>query len=99
VSTSERSGSRFLYAPFGDTEAAFLRAEARMAALEDGFKRVELDRAVDREKEKRMEARFDVVDKRLDRIDGLIARLAWLIVAAIVGGLMSFLLGAGLPHV
>jgi hypothetical protein len=96
MNVPQGGGSRFLYAPFQDTQAAFGRAEERLAALEAIAARMELARAVDEEKQKRMEGRFDVVDKRLDRIDALIARLAWLIVAAIVGGVMSVLLGAGL---
>jgi hypothetical protein len=99
--TVERGGggSRFLYAPFQDTQAALGRAEDRLRSLEEIAARIETGRAVDEEKQKRMEARFDVVDKRLDRIDGLVARLAWLIVTAIVGGFMTMLLAGGLPRV
>lgn len=85
-------GSRFLYAPFSDTEAAFQRTEDRLAYVEAASARAETDRAVNEEKQKRMETRFNGIDLRLDRIDALISRLVWLIVAAIVGGLMSFLI-------
>ncbi|MEM7490057.1 MAG: hypothetical protein AAF390_13135 [Pseudomonadota bacterium] len=97
MSVEGTGGSRFLYAPFQDTEAAFRRTEDRLAALEAIAKRIETDQAVNEEKQKRLEARFNQIDKRLDRIDALIARLAWLIVAAILGAFMSFLMKGGLP--
>ncbi len=84
-------GSRFLYAPFQDTEAAFQRTEERLAYIEAASVRLETERAVNAEKQKRLDGRFNHIDLRLDRIDALISRLVWLIVAAIVGGLMSFL--------
>ncbi|MEO0859918.1 MAG: hypothetical protein AAFY65_04840 [Pseudomonadota bacterium] len=90
------SGSRFLYAPFQDTEASFARMEARLASVEAIISRLETDRAVNAEKQVRLEERFNQIDTRLDRIDGLISRLVWLIVAAIVGGFMSFLLRGSL---
>jgi hypothetical protein len=95
----ETGGSRFLYAPFQDTEAAFVRMDARIAAIEAMVGRLETGRAVDGEKQLRLEARFGSIDARLDRIDALISRLVWLIMAAIVGGFMSFLIKGGLPGV
>lgn len=90
------SGSRFLYAPFSDTEAAFSRMEARLANVEALITRLETDREVNKEKQLRLETRFNQIDARLDRIDNLISRLAWLIVAAIIGGFMSFVLKGSL---
>jgi hypothetical protein len=95
----ETGGSRFLYAPFQDTQAAFLRMDARVAAIEAMVTRLETGRAVDTEKHLRLEARFESIDTRLDRIDGVISRLVWLIVAAIVGGFVSFALKGGVPGV
>ena len=94
--TSRGTGSRFLYAPFKDTEVAFLRTEERLANVEAAFVRFETDRAGNEEKQKRLETRFNQIDKRLDRIDALISRLVWLIVAAIIGGFMSFVLKGSL---
>ena len=85
-------GSRFLYAPFQDTEAAFQRTEERLASIEAASVRMETERAVNAEKQKRLDTQFNQIDGRLDRIDALISRLVWLIVAAILGGLMSFIL-------
>lgn len=50
---------------------------------------LERDHAVDGE-------RYRNIEKRLDRIDGHIAKLVWLIIAAIVGGLMAFIMQGGL---
>ncbi|KIT17284.1 hypothetical protein [Jannaschia aquimarina] len=85
-------GSRFLYAPFQDTEAAFVRLEARIAGVEACIRNLETEKAVNEEKQLRLEGRFNGIDKRLDRIDGLISRLVWLVVAGIVGGFMSSML-------
>ncbi|MCK0166896.1 hemolysin XhlA family protein [Jannaschia sp. S6380] len=90
MSAAERTGgSRFLYAPFQDTETAFRLTEERLACVETVIARLETDRAVDAEKQIRLETRFNQIDNRLDRIDALISRLVWLIVAAIVGGFVS----------
>jgi hypothetical protein len=43
-----------------------------------------------------MVARFNQIDGRLDKIDGHIARLVWLIIAAIIGGFMSFVMQGSL---
>ena len=85
-------GSKYLYAPFQDTEAAFQRTEDRLAGLERFATQFETDRAVNEAKQVQLETRFNGIDKRLDRIDALISRLAWLIVAAIIGAFMSFVL-------
>ncbi|GIT91814.1 hypothetical protein JANAI62_22710 [Jannaschia pagri] len=91
-------GSRYLYAPFQETDAVFARLEARLAGVEMIIGRLETDREVNKEKQNGLEARFNRIDARLDRIDGLISRLVWLIVAAIVGGFMSFVMsGAFMP--
>ncbi|MGB3555858.1 MAG: hypothetical protein WBA25_14605 [Jannaschia sp.] len=89
-------GSKFLYAPFEDTATAFERAEMRLALVEGASIRMETERAVNEEKQKLMQSRFNGIDKRLDRIDALISRLVWLIVAAILGGFMSFVLKGSL---
>lgn len=39
---------------------------------------------------------FGRIHQRLDKIDGHISRMVWLIVAAIVGGVMTFILNGGL---
>ena len=97
MTASDRTGgSRFLYAPFQDTEAAFRLAEDRLTLMEATFAKVETERAVNEEKQKRLDTRFSQVDKRLDRIDALISRLVWLIIAAILGGFMSFVLKGSL---
>lgn len=88
-------GSRYLYAPFKDQDAAFHHYEARLALQERTAIRAETERAVNEEKQKLVERRFNQIDGRLDRIDALISRLAWLIMAAILGGFMSFMLKGG----
>ena len=81
-----------LYVPFESTQAMFRHYEKRLSALEALVAQIETDRAVSEEKRKFIEARFNEVGRRLDRIDGHISRLVWLIIAAILGGFMSFVM-------
>ncbi|MEO0751153.1 MAG: hypothetical protein AAFY25_05080 [Pseudomonadota bacterium] len=73
----------------------FRHHEKRLTSLELTVATMETDRAVSEEKLKFMNARFDQIDRRLEKIDGHMARLVWLIIAAMLGGLMSFLMQGG----
>ncbi|MBU2982740.1 hypothetical protein KO498_13065 [Lentibacter algarum] len=85
--------------PFEGYRVMFRHIEKRLTSLELTVAAIETDRAVSEEKRKFMVARFNQIDTRLDKIDGHIGRLVWLIIAAILGGLMSFMMqGAVLPH-
>ncbi|MEX0286745.1 MAG: hypothetical protein AB3N23_19235 [Paracoccaceae bacterium] len=84
-----------IYAPLDGTQAMFRQIEVRMSALEAALGVLETERAVSEEKRKFMEARFNQIDTRLERIDGHISRLVWLIIAAIVGGVMSVVMQGG----
>ncbi len=78
--------------PFDDIETMFHRMDARLTKIEAAIIRLETERAVNQEKQKFMEGRFNQIDTKLGRIDGHISRLVWLIIAAIVGAFMSFIL-------
>jgi hypothetical protein len=82
--------------PFDDLESIFRRIDLRISAIEDATVMLERELAVAEEKRKFVEQRFNQMDKRLDRIDGHISRLVWLIIAAIVGGFMSFVMRGAL---
>ncbi|WP_424984331.1 hypothetical protein [Microbulbifer sp. S227A] len=73
--------------------------EKRVVAVEAAIATIETDRAVNEEKRKFMEARFNQIDRRLDKIDGHISRLVWLIIAAILGGFMSFVMQGNILNV
>jgi cob(I)alamin adenosyltransferase len=73
----------------------FRHHEKRLTSLELTVATMETDRAVSEEKLKFMNARFDQIDRRLEKIDGHVSRLVWLIIAAMVGGVMSFLMQGG----
>ena len=77
------------------TQQLLRHHERRLTSLELTVAAIETDRAVSEEKLKFMNARFDQIDRRLEKIDGHISRLVWLIIAAMVGGLMSFLMKGG----
>lgn len=57
--------------------------------LEERVSKLEVKSAVDHE-------RHSTIVKRLDRIDGHISKLVWLIIAAIIGAFMTFIIGGGL---
>lgn len=67
-------------------------SEGRIDRLEARVQKLEINSAVDFE-------RHSAVIKRLDKIDGHISKLVWLIMAAIVGGFMTFILNGGLSYV
>ncbi|MEL6548792.1 MAG: hypothetical protein AAFQ54_00960 [Pseudomonadota bacterium] len=79
-----------------DADALVAAMDARLASVEGAMHIVETERAVNEEKEKFMVSRFNALDGRLDRIDGHIAKLVWLILAAIIGGFMSLVIRGGL---
>lgn len=89
--------NRYLYAPYEGTQVMFRQFEERLVAVEAALVTMATDRAVSEEKRKFIEARFNQIDTRLEKIDGHISRLVWLIIAAILGGFMSFVMqGNGL---
>ena len=85
--------------PYEGYRAMLRHIERRLTSLELSVAAMETERALSEEKRKFMVARFNQIDSRLEKIDGHIVRLVWLIIAAILGGLMSFMMqGAALPH-
>ncbi|WP_299674523.1 hypothetical protein [uncultured Roseobacter sp.] len=86
------SGAQHVVYPFDDFESVFQRIDKRISAIERATIMLERELAVAEEKRKFVEQRFNEVDRRLDRIDGHISRLVWLIIAAIIGGFMSFVM-------
>ncbi|MEL6915563.1 MAG: hypothetical protein AAFP13_13785 [Pseudomonadota bacterium] len=79
-----------------DADALVAAIDARLSSVEGAMHTVETERAVNEEKEKFMVSRFNALDGRLDKIDGHVAKLVWLILAAIIGGFMSLVIRGGL---
>ncbi|MGJ8617734.1 MAG: hypothetical protein ACSHWS_12915 [Sulfitobacter sp.] len=94
---AKRQRSPHYVYPFDDLETVFRRIDERIAAIERATVVLDRDLAVSEEKRRFVDQRFNQIDTRLDRIDGHISRLVWLIIAAILGALMSFLIKGGLP--
>ncbi|MEY8828056.1 hypothetical protein AB9K34_06525 [Sedimentitalea sp. XS_ASV28] len=92
-------GTRRSFAVMDGTTSMFRQLEKRVVAVEAAIAAIETDRAVNEEKRKFMEARFNQIDRRLDKIDGHISRLVWLIIAAILGGFMSFAMQGNILNV
>ena len=92
------SGSTITDRPVAPHEATlqlFRQQERRLNSLELSVAAIETDRAVSEEKLKFMNARFDQLERRLEKIDGHISKLVWLIIAAMLGGAMSFVMQGG----
>ena len=85
--------------PFDDIETMFHRMDARLTKIEAAIIRLETERAVNEEKQKFMEGRFNQIDSKLMRIDGHISKLVWLIIAAILGAFMSFIMQGAIFNV
>lgn len=93
----DETGAQLLdaYAQFDNIQAMFRHVEKRLNSLALTVAAMETERAVSEEKRKFMEARFSHIDRRLEKIEGHISRLVWLIIAAIMGAGMSFVLSGG----
>lgn len=96
---SKKLGNPHYVYPFDDMESVFRRIDQRIAAIERSTVVLDRELAVSEEKRKFVDQRFNQIDIRLERIDGHISRLVWLIIAAIIGGFMSFLMKGNLPGV
>lgn len=72
----------------------------RVASLEKWRQDRAVADAVRAEQAKHIDERFDSLDKKVvkgfERMDGLVSRIVWLIITALVGGVMAFILGGGL---
>lgn len=73
---------------FARLDERFDRIEERFARGDERLTKLEVKSAVDHE-------RHENILKRLDKIDGHIARLVWLIITAIIGAFMVFLIRGG----
>ncbi len=63
--------------------------EAFLMPVEDDLKQMEIQMAV-------MAQRMESVDHRLSSLEDNVKRLVWLIITAMVGGFMTFIIGGGL---
>lgn len=73
---------------FTRVEERFDRLDERFGRADDRLTKLEVESAVDHE-------RHENILKRLDRIDGHISKLVWLIITAIIGAFMAFLVRGG----
>lgn len=64
-------------------------AHARLNTLEPRVSKLERDGAVGEE-------RFKHIQNALDRIQSSIGRVVWIILTAVIGGIMAFVMGGGL---
>lgn len=72
------------------------QVEQRVRALEVWRQEVTTGRAVDDEKRKHMDDRFDRLESRLDRQDSNMSRLLWLVLAAIIAVGVQFVTSGAL---
>ena len=67
----------------------------RVSALESWRHETETKLALQEVSDNYAKARFDNVEKRLDNIDSHISKVVWLILTAIIGAFMAFLVSGG----
>lgn len=74
--------------------------ETRVTSLEQWRQERNVADAVREERAKHIDERFDNLDKKVDagftRLNGLVSRIVWLIITALIGGVMAFILQGGL---
>ncbi|WP_299347635.1 hypothetical protein [uncultured Maritalea sp.] len=73
--------------------------DRRVSSLEQWRTKQETSQAVEAERRKHMDKRFDAMEGRLDKIDGHLSKVVWLIISAIIVGFMGFALSGGLNAV
>lgn len=91
-----RGGVPLYFNTMDDAEALLASLQGRIEKLEAVVHNMQTDSAVNAEKQRFIEERFNKLDGRLDKIDGHVSRLVWLLIAAIVGSFMSFVVRGGL---
>ena len=84
--------ARIKHGPLPDAEAVYRLLERRLGVVESELGRIDTHNAVREEKRRFDESRLRDMDTRIDRIEGHLSKLVWLIVAAILGGFMSFVM-------
>ena len=84
------------YTTVGEAETLVTALMTRVEALEVSMREMVTERAVDQEKQKFIEDRFNRLDLRLVKIEGHVSRLVWLIIATIIGTGMSLIMRGGL---
>lgn len=68
---------------------------SRITSLEQWKQEQEIEVALIKERRATTDERFDRVEKRLDKIDGHVSRLVWLVVAAILSAIVTFTVKGG----
>ncbi len=70
--------------------------EERIARLEEWRGRIQTDLAVQKADREYMQRSFDDMRGRLDRIDGHIAKLVWIVISSLVLGVLAWIYKGGL---
>jgi hypothetical protein len=71
------------------TDDAWAEIRSWRAEMEKRVTKLETDRAVEAE-------RYANIIRRLDKIEGGMSKLLWLVIAIIAGGIMNFIMNGGL---
>lgn len=71
------------------TDDAWQEIRRWRAEMDKRVTKLEMDRAVEAE-------RYQNIIRRLDKIEGGMSKLLWLVIAIITGGVMNFILSGGL---
>lgn len=73
--------------------------DRRLSALESGQNELRGDLRIAEVRREHIDEQFQRVNNRFNKLDQNISKLVWLVIAAILGGVMSFIMKGGLAVV
>nr|WP_236016227.1 hypothetical protein [Brucella endophytica] len=68
----------------------------RVTALEQWQRQSEIADARTDEKWKNVDKRFDDLDKKIEKVSGILSKIMWLIISGLITAFVVFLIGGGL---
>jgi len=68
----------------------------RLQTLEQWQRQSEIAGARDGERWKNVDKRFDDLDKKIEKVSGVLTKIMWLIISGLVVAIMGFIVGGGL---
>lgn len=77
----------------------FLALDRRVGDLESWRATQETQLAVREERDKHLDKRFDRLEEGVAEVKGYLLRIVWVVILAIVGSLMTFIISGGLSLV
>ena len=71
----------------------------RVAGLEQWQRKSEIADARTDEKWKNVDKRFDDLDKKIEKVSGILSKIMWLVISGLIMAFIAFVIGGGLKLV